>query len=616
MADLDLTTFLKDASVANLDWLEVDESEYRKQDHLPKQNLDIQPDLEAFWAREGESPTTYLIPNVVPVPTMGISNPKTMGDMSQEHGRLRGQAEEIAKVARLALMQSNDLTRFKESLAKRYPLDTLREYRDVLASVLDERGLVGRYYIVAEDFSGVDKAKAEAFISKYASTAQYTLSKEACSGCSHCQTAQANDPGHCSQFHRELVTEVPYTARLASLVEKAQAARGRSIQASTGMEPKERIRRAYLASDSTIVASGQTYVGQGTNHQPKIQIAPEVAQEKLVQATSLLRKKQAEDKVALEARSVLNFLHREMSGGLSHEELVASMKLAFDNSLLVRTNQYWRPLLKQAGLGLTPGQAGKPLTFATVEAVLTEHRIAGRLPQWDNRTASSWGDTPTAALRAIYNEVRKAPQIQTAAPRMGMMSGFHGNTVNHKTSGLTRREIIKKASQFMNEGLYGNDLMEALTASFETRDLIASKAELKTVLAEQGLQGIYYVDPTAYDDYGKGCNEASRLHGTRLVEYVKTGSKCGSCVHQVKNGYCSKLNKKLAHEPPYVDKYAQQREILASGNSTEISYASLVNNGASMIDEFQMQNEMQVDVKAAEVVRDVTLMFGTGKIKL
>jgi hypothetical protein len=615
MAELDLGDFLKDASVANLDWLNVDEGEYRKQDHLPKQNLDIRPDLEALWAREGESATHFLVPNVVPVPTMGITNPKTMGDMSQMHGRLRGQAEEIAKVARLALMQSNDLTRFKESLVKRYPLDTLREHKDVLASVLDERGLVGRYYIVAEDFAGVDKAKAEAFVKKYAATALYTLSKEACGGCPHCVTAQANDPGHCSQFHKELVTEVPYTARLASLVEKSQAARGRLIQASTELEPKERIRRAYLA-DAPNAVSGQAYVGQGSNYRQPQVVAPEVAQEKLIQASSLLRKKQADDKVALEARSVLNFLHREMSSGLSHGELVAGMKLAFNKSLLVRTNQYWRPLLKQAGLGLAPKQSGQPLTFATVEAVLTEHRIAGRLPQWDGRTASSWGDTPIAALRSIYNEVRNAPPVQTAAPRMGMMSGFHGNTVGHKTSGLTRRDIIKKASKFMNEGLYGKDLMEALTASFESRDLIASKRELKTVLAEQGLQGIYYIDPTVYDDYGTGCNEASRLHGTRLVEHVKIGSKCGTCVHQVKNGHCSKLNKKLVIEPPYGDKYALQREILASGNSTQISYASLMNNATSAMAEYEMQHEMDVEVKVPEVVRDVTMMFGTGKVKL
>lgn len=613
MAELDLGDFLKDASVADLDWLDVDEVEYRKTDHLPKQNLDIQPDLEAFWAREGESPTHYLVPNHVPVPTPGVSNPKTMGDMSQMHGRLRGDAEEIAKVARLAMMQSDDIQRVRGELLKRYPLDTLQEHREILGSVMQERGLVGRYYVVAEDFQGMDQVKAASFINKYAPTSRYVLSKTACGGCPHCVTAQPNDPGHCRSFNRELVTEVPYTAKLATLIEQSQVARGRTIQASAGVTPKERVRRAYLGG--VAVVSKPEYVGQGLDHQVKVQVAPEAAREQLVQVSSLLRKKQADDKVALEARSVVNFLHREMASGLSHEELVAGMKLAFTKNLLVRTNQYWRPLLKQAGLGLSSRQASEPLTFATVEAVLTEHRIAGRLGQ-DHRSASSWGTTPTAALREIHNTIRKASLVQTAAPRMGSMMGFHGNIVGHKTSDLTRRQILKKASQYMNEGLYGKDLMEAMSLNFESRDLVASKDELKTVIAEQGLQGIFYIDPTAYDDYGAGCNEASRLHGSRLVEYVKQASKCGTCVHQIKKGYCSKINKKLVDEPPYGDKHAAQREILASGNSTQISYASLMNNATSIMTEFEMQHEMDVDVKAPEVVRDVTMMFGTGKIKL
>jgi hypothetical protein len=612
--ELDLGEFLKDASVADLAWLDVDEVEYRKLDRLPKQNLDIQPDLEAFWAREGESPTHFLVPNHVPVPTMGIKDPKTMGDMSQMHGRLRSQAEEIAKVARLALMQSDDVNRMVEGLLKRYPRETLQEHKSVLASVLGERGLVGRFYVVAEDFKGLDQAKATAFINKYAPTARYVLSKTACGGCPHCTTAQSGDQGHCSQFNRELVTEVPYTAKLAKLVEQAQVARGRTIQASDGINPKERIRNAYLAAVPG--RSSSEYAGQGIDRQAKVQVAPEVAKEKLIQASDLTRKKQAADKVALEARSVLNFLHREMARGLAHEELVSGMKLAFNKGLLLRTHQYWRPLLKQAGLGLPSRQASQPLTFAAVEAVLTEHRIAGRLPHWDTRTATSWGETPVAALRAIYSEVRKAPMVQTTGPRMGAMTGFHGNIVGHKTSDLTRREILKKASQYMNEGLYGKDLLEALSLNFESRDLIASKGDLKTVLAEQGLQGIYYIDPTVYDDYGTGCNEASRLHGTRLVKYVKQASKCGSCVHQKKAGHCSKLNKKLVAEPPYGDKYAAQQEILSSGQATQISYASLMNNATNVMAEFEMQHEMSVDVKAPEVVRDVTMMFGTGKVKL
>ena len=52
MADLgDLSGFMKDGSgagPADLDWLDVDEESYRSTDELPKQNLDIVPELKAL----------------------------------------------------------------------------------------------------------------------------------------------------------------------------------------------------------------------------------------------------------------------------------------------------------------------------------------------------------------------------------------------------------------------------------------------------------------------------------------------------------------------------------------------------------------------------------------
>lgn len=660
MAELDLSSFLKESSVADLDWLDVDEVAYRKQDHLPKQNLDIKPDLEALWAREGESPTTYLVPNVVPVPNVGIDDPHTMGDMSQMHGKLRNQAEEIAKVARLAMMQSDDLGRLRGELTKRYPLDTLRQHREVLASVLKERGLVGRFYVVAEDFAGVDPAKATAFINKYAPTSRYVLSKKACGGCPHCNTTQP-----CGQFNRELVTEVPYTAKMASTIERLQAARGRIIKASAESEPKERIRAAYLAPTPE---RSEQYAGQGVNQQATVTLDPAAAKEQLISAASLTRKKEASENASIAARPIIAFLHREMVKGLTQKELASNLKIAFDRNLLARTKEHWGPLFKEAGLygvvytnqdsfedcrhgadflakhnsqvrAIVAGEKcggciynktrclmyGKPLvknasevvTNETVASVLQEHQMAGRLSTGIMKAASNWGETPETALKAIHEAVKQATVPQMAPSRMDVQKGFYGNpTSDYNMSGLTRREIVKTAARYMNEGLYGEDLMAVLKSQFEIRDLVAAKADLKVVLAEQGLQGIYYVDPTVYEDYGKGCDEASRLHGSRLVEYVKTGSKCGSCVHQINSGFCSKINKRLANEPPYANKKAQQQEVLASGRSTEITYASLVNNGTSMIHEFQMQNEMSVDVNAPAEVRDVTVMFGTGKVKL
>lgn len=664
MADLDLSDFLKDASVADLDWLDVDEEQYRAMDTLPKQNLDIGPDLEAFWAREGESPTKYLIPNVVPVPTAGIENPKTMGDMSQVHGRLRGQAEEIAKVARLSLMQSDDPNRLRGDLVRRFGLEPLREHREVLASVLQERGLLGRYYVAANDFPTCDRGGPAAdFVRKYAAEAKFVVAKKACGDCCHASKTPTGG-SVCGQFQKEIKVQVPYTDHLAQSVEAAQVARGRNIQAST-TNPRERIRQAFLAPRLSSIT--ETYEGSGLGKLPQLpNLAPGVAQERLVEASTLVRKKQASDQAALEAQPVIAFLHREMVKGLSHAELAKTLKLAFDSKLLTRTHTHWGKLFNESGLygvvytkqasfdecrtgadflakhnprvrAIVAGDKcgscfynktrcllyGKPLiksaedvlTPATVEAVLLEHRTAGRLPAWE-KVASAWGESPAQALKAIHEATRSAMLPQVAPVRMGFMQGFHGQTVGHKTSGLTRRDIAKQASKYLNEGLYGQDLLLALKTRFEPRDLVAAKEELRPILAEQGLQGIFYVDPSVYDDYGRGCKEASRLHGSRGVGYLKQGAKCSSCVHQVRTGFCSQINKQLVDEPPYVDKQAQQREVLASGRSTEISYASLINNATHTLAEFEMQHELAVDLKEAAASPAVSIEFGTGKVRL
>jgi hypothetical protein len=159
----------------------------------------------------------------------------------------------------------------------------------------------------------------------------------------------------------------------------------------------------------------------------------------------------------------------------------------------------------------------------------------------------------------------------------------------------------------------------ALQARFDPRDLTAAVNDLRPVLAEQGLQGIKYIDPTVYQDYGHGCHTAARLHRSRTaVKYAKVGSKCESCVHQACPGTCSVLAKRLVVEPPYVDKLAEQRAVLASGRSTEVPFDQLMNNGLSMMQEYQLQHQAATDLTLnPEAPKDSTeIEFGPQNVKL
>jgi hypothetical protein len=449
-------------------------------------------------------------------------------------------------------------------------------------------------------------------------------------------------------FQKEIKLQVPYSDALAQVVEDSQRAQGKAVQASTA-EPKERIRLAILAP--TASRREENYRGQGVG-----KAASSVAPVQTV--------KVAADQEAVRARPVVDLLRREMVKGHSREDVVKALRLAFSVDTLRQTRIHWEPFLREAGLygvvyatqdsfedcrtgadmlaKYNPGvraivagkkcesciyskasrclMFGKPLvkdaaevlTPETVEAVLTEHKTAGRLPTWE-KTA---GMEPRDALKAIHEMVSKPQSPMTVAGRLDVLRAFHGTTVAPIPSGMARREIVKTAARFMNEGLYGKDLLAALKARFEPRDLVAARADLRHVLAEQGLQGIHYIDPAVYADYGRGCDEAARMHRSRLVPYVKTASKCASCVLQTRPGFCSKLNKPLVMEPPYINKRAQQREILSSGPSTENAPAALLNR-VSMLHEYQMQHEMDVEVQAVSAASNVTVAFdATRKVKL
>ena len=652
MTDLgDLTGFLRETSVSNLDWLDVDEEGYRELDALPKQNLDIAPDLEAMWRHKNELSSNF-------VPNTGA--PRTMRDLGLVHTA----SEEVVRTARLAIMQTTDPLRIKSILASRYDGTALVNAKTALASVFAERGLLGRFYIDASDFPNCDRSKsASEFVRKYAAEAKYVLTKEACGGCTHRKVLH-NGASHCGVFHKELRPEIPYTEGLASEVEQLQRAKGKTIQASVGA-PKARIQRAFLAE-----ASAESAGFSGHQQIAPVQ-KPVDTNQVLIAAESLTNKRDAAEKQRLaevKARPIVAMLRNEMLKGRTEAELIHSLRLAFDLRDLEETKSEWAPLFRQAGLygavyttqdsfadcregadfihkhaskvrvvvaGSKCGSCifnqinrcmmyGRPLvasaeevfTSDTVQAVLDEHRIAGKLP--NDAPKMRWGSTPVEALKAIHKAASMPVASAHTSLRSSIETAFHGTTRQAQTSLLTKREILRTASRYMNEGLYGDELLQVLKGRFDPRDILAAGADLKQVLAEQGLQGIKFVDPSVYDDYGNGCKEAARLHRARsAVQYLKIGNKCGSCVHHTRPGHCSVINKQLVVEPPYMDKLAEQQAILASGASSEVSYESLMNNGLTMMQEYQLQHrEASIELDPERRELEASFQFGSQEIKL
>jgi hypothetical protein len=479
---------------------------------------------------------------------------------------------------------------------------------------------------------------------------------------------QPDGTHHCGVFHKEIKLQVPYTPELADQVDALQLAKGKVVQASTAA-PRDRIKAAFLAPKAT--SEAHHFSGQ-MQYAPPPTVTPAMAKSDLIAASALVKKNREAEIVKtaeLKARPIVAFLRREMIKGRSQEEIVQSLRLSFDLTELKATAPQWKPLVDQLGLygvvystqdsfddcregadllarhgssikAIVSGkkcascifsQVGRCMMYGkklvanqnevftpeVVKAVVDEHKTAGRLP-W-NADRMDWGTTPVFALKALH-KAASGPQVAPGSlgTRLAIETQFAGaGHHEHRASPLAIRDIVTAASKYMNEGLYGEDLANVMKSRFDPRDLFASKEELRKVFAEQGLQGIKYIDPTIYADYGKGCKEAGRLHRTRLVPYVKLGSKCGSCTLRGPTGACSVLNKPLVTEPPYVDKLAEQRAVLASGRSTEVSYESLFNNGLTMMAEYQLQHQDPQDITfSSDSKAPMSIEFGGTNLDL
>lgn len=730
MSDLDLTAFLREGNVANLDWLNVSEKEYRELEKLPKQNLDVIPELQKLWGKSEEEAEdgSFRVPY------------KDLHPAIQDFVIQEVDQNQITKTARLLIMQTTDPRKIKSELLKRFDKGAIRQARTALASVMAERGLLGRFYIDSSDFPACYQGKTRdtSFVEKYAKEAKYVLAKDKCNGCVHASLGPTGKT-HCGVFHKEIRVQIPYTEEMARRVEESQRAKGKQVTASSAA-PKDRIRLAMLAPEADyggpegpkvkdpigqvrgldytarvkdepvqvkdvkriasakkaakqaiytamyegrltvqdaqngfrMVASEediaslqglekkaqqaqplQKRVYTGVGEQPAPVFVPKEEVEKtLIAASNLVKKRDIEAAQTVaerKARPIVALIRQELLKGKGFDDVREKMRKAFQITDLEATKQYWAPILKEAGLygtiyttqesfgNCTEGanflakhnpsirvvQAGskcggcvhnklglcrvynKPLvknaselyTPKTVEAILTEHKMAGRLPTWDTKTASSWGATPREALQAIYRAAWSGKaQPKMASGRMDVFQAFTGGPKEHVTSQVTMREIVKTARLRLNEGFFGKKLMADLRKKFDVRDIQASAQALKPHLAEQGLQGHYFIDPTVYDDYGKGCVQAEKMHRESSVKYIKKGSACDGCIHQRKAGVCSKVNKRLVDEPPYTNKKAQQQAILSPPKQVVTE-----DKGRDMLKEFGLHGaslEVEVDVPA------------------
>lgn len=621
MSDLDISFWFKEAassSPVDHDWMDENSGV------LPMQNLDIVPDLEAIWDNSDSS--LKFVQNTGDAP-------RTMLDLTTHKSDVISQ--DLVKRTRLAMIQSpRDLGRIKSTLDSSFSRDTLLANRTALGTVIAERGLLGPYYIDANDFSDCASgsgSKGARFAQKYAKDAAYLLPKTACGGCIH------NAGSRCSVFQKEITLEVPYTEDIALALEGQAEALGRKVASASSLTPKERIRLALLAEAAPGPVKGFTGVPQQA---PK-EVSFKEASEQLIAATSLVRKNRDAQQKALEtaiAQPVVRKFAREFLKGRTAEQAVATVKESFNGIEINQAKEGMREIFKEAGLlgslytrqdifdDCREGAALLAKHGSTVQSVLASSRCAkctfsqaGSCSIYNRPLIASVADavTPSAVERlrsehvargaltktagvitadlresaklihriAITRDplaVRSAPREYATTVQANMSSGG-----TYREDPLTTRSIIASTKTALNNGLYGEELMQHLGSMFDSRALVAAQQHLTPILAEQGLQGHYYLDPTLYTDYGYGCRTASSKFRKTNIPFVKQGSKCGGCLHKAGNR-CSQFNKELVAEPTYFDRTAQQKAVLESRNEMFVSPTLGKSSGANDLVQFSI----------------------------
>jgi hypothetical protein len=156
----------------------------------------------------------------------------------------------------------------------------------------------------------------------------------------------------------------------------------------------------------------------------------------------------------------------------------------------------------------------------------------------------------------------------------------------------------------MNTGLQVRKLQSAVLRRYARSDLAQVPSVGAQLAKDDGVQGSYFIDPTAYRDYGRGCQTASdNFRKLNSVPNVLASSGCTGCRLQTHPGWCSKLAKTLIRQVP-----EEVRLEVAERRRLPVVQASApVRNPVA---EFELTAELPVEIAAPRVAKGEISLSG------
>lgn len=581
----DITEVMSSQGVSDLSWLNVDEEMYREAEALPKQNLDVIPELQSALSWDGKDPR---VPEVTPLRPHAVVN---RNPLDNPEATLRSNSSVPNRLAAYVIAGLPD-----SSIAGRLSLEfspgQLSASHREASEILGEKGLLGNVYVDAKHFPRcAQDGPHREFVAKSAKSALFVVQKQACGGC------VCNKSGTCTSFKKRLTSEVPYDQKVAAhyvpkLVSENRVAPGEleSALASGPSGIKALLRTAFLRPVATRFESPQTVQHRA---QPKAPIITDADVRSfwerrmassdaeavpgtmyLVAARRVMQGKADPHSLVASADPSLRGLFREHGllghtyldadalGGL-HETLRhvrAGAKAGLPDFVLLRnptaadaSSPDMAELMKLTTVVRKRPELGLPHLASALERAVSSGRISAEMAATAAQNAQRLDASRFPAFIAEVNLARPAVTAREVEVQTTVGTTVHnGDTsTERKVATMSPDEVRRTISHMMNTGLSGRRLQAAVLQRYSRADLVQVPEVGSALSREDGVQGHYFIDPTAYKDYGRGCQTGGdKFRKLNPVPNVLASSGCTGCRSQTHPGWCSRYAKTLIRQVP------------------------------------------------------------------
>lgn len=624
----DLSTILHNQGVADLSWLDINEEDYRSLEALPKQNYDVIPELQkALVYTENDD-----VPHIIPLKphTVVNRNPIDVDREKSNPNLIEPIRNRVASMVMEGLPNSVIGTR----LSLEFSDADIRLASKEIQKVFNERGVLGNIYINSSHFPRCSQStvKDRKFVATHGKRSLYVLANSNCSGCVH------NNSGICSTFKKTIVDEVPYTTETLAHYSLELSSENRLQDISKALSnPTPTTIKSFLSSSfKAPINSPQSGDVQKIHTQPKQKKYVPTKQDV---SSFLERNAKAWKEETRLSSSYLKFAKRMCERRDDRPYLVNSgdpelTKLSSEFGILGHTYldmdalggcNKTLDLIKSRNLHelndvpdfvirrssscshCKNSEDGACAQICKISAILPDrpkidrNHFVSSLRRTFNKGRISSEYVKKALEKSVdfvnYDALTAQANTYTAevpsnsAYSGSLQSSYIGDRNASSNSDIDEETVRKDISHMMNTGLHGRDLMSSILSKYDKSDLKKFPRVGSIASRNDGIQGQYFIDPTAYSDYGSGCSKGSKLFRKRGALNVLASSSCLGCSLQTAPGWCSKYSKDLIEYVP--------EEVRVASKNSKIALPVIQPKYENLVEKWDLGSDVEFNVSKA-----------------